>query len=589
MHPFSRAVLAAALVAFAAPGVASEDPGPWRPPVGGVPVHGFVPGLGPFGISGHAGLDYNAGPGQGVGAAGGGLVAFAGDIAGARFVVVDHGGGIRTTYGQLDQIGVRHGDEVAPGQRIGITGGSGLQGHEPGLLHFGLRVDGQPVDPLVLFRPTDLVATVRLVPSTDALPHVDGPARERRRAQAWFGPSAPGSVPGPWLWDGDGGGGSPFGQALSVLGGGVRWAADEALAGSAAALDALRRVDPAAAAEWAARWAVRGAVFSLLVAEVPPPVAWEIAVASQEVLWASGRGVRDWWRLRSDCTATVPSLNAFAGTGDHLFAVGGVNSFTHRDGSANDLPVEDLGYGPEEAHWFSYAREGGVYAAADTHLGPEVAAERLAQQLQDFARAHPGERVDLIGHSQGGVVIEDFLKRHLAGHEAEYPPIGRVVTLAAPHRGSSVAALAGELASDPLAQAATEALAGWVDLPGPASGASTQLAEGSAYLADLEEQSLPVDVVTIGAVDDVLVTADQTELGGAEHVVVDPAGFLDHSSILTDPTSLGALRLALEGRPSLCVSLPEAVHHRVEPRSIHAAYDLLRSSDVRGVVPGLSS
>jgi murein DD-endopeptidase MepM/ murein hydrolase activator NlpD len=75
-------------------------------------------------LAGHRGVDLRTRLGQPVRAAGAGKVAFAGAIAGRGVVVVDHGE-LRTTYEPV-RAGVRRGERVAEGERIGvIAAGSG--------------------------------------------------------------------------------------------------------------------------------------------------------------------------------------------------------------------------------------------------------------------------------------------------------------------------------------------------------------------------------------------------------------------------------------------------------------------------------
>src|SRR5207237_6586818 len=106
--------------------------------------------LGPYG-PGHRGVDYAAPAGTVVRAAGSGRVSFAGDVAGATYVTVDHGGGVRTTYGSLAEVAVASGSFVARGAVLG-SAGPPPDGHPPGVLHFGLRIGDRYVDPLLLFR-----------------------------------------------------------------------------------------------------------------------------------------------------------------------------------------------------------------------------------------------------------------------------------------------------------------------------------------------------------------------------------------------------------------------------------------------------
>ena len=92
-------------------------------------------------------------------AAGDGVVAFAGMVAGRPVVSVDSAGGLRTTYEPVDP-SVRAGQPVARGSPLGTL----LAGHggcpAAACLHWGLRRGKEYLDPLLLLTPP----RVRLLP-----------------------------------------------------------------------------------------------------------------------------------------------------------------------------------------------------------------------------------------------------------------------------------------------------------------------------------------------------------------------------------------------------------------------------------------
>jgi len=96
----------------------------------------------------HAGIDIAVATGTTVAAAADGRVIVAGwDDGGCGYmVVIDHGSHLATQYCHLSQIFVGVNQDVQRGQAIAASGSTG---HSTGPhLHFGVRVDGRPVDPM---------------------------------------------------------------------------------------------------------------------------------------------------------------------------------------------------------------------------------------------------------------------------------------------------------------------------------------------------------------------------------------------------------------------------------------------------------
>ncbi len=94
----------------------------------------------------HEGIDIGAACGTPIRAAAAGTIVYAGWMDGyGNLTVIDHGGGMATAYGHQSAIYVG-GGSVSQGQTIGAVGNTG---HSTGChLHFEVRVNGTPVDPL---------------------------------------------------------------------------------------------------------------------------------------------------------------------------------------------------------------------------------------------------------------------------------------------------------------------------------------------------------------------------------------------------------------------------------------------------------
>ena len=95
----------------------------------------------------NSGIDISAPLGQVVHAAGSGEVIYTGNIKGyGQIIIIDHGGRTTTLYAHLSKILIDIGDKVKKGQSIGQVGDSG--GVSSTRLHFEVRVEGKPTDPM---------------------------------------------------------------------------------------------------------------------------------------------------------------------------------------------------------------------------------------------------------------------------------------------------------------------------------------------------------------------------------------------------------------------------------------------------------
>lgn len=85
--------------------------------------------------------------GQPIFAAAGGKVVYSGDglIGYGNLIIIKHDNTYLSAYGHNRRLLVKEGSEVKQGQKIAEMGDSGKQGV---ILHFEIRRDGKPVDPL---------------------------------------------------------------------------------------------------------------------------------------------------------------------------------------------------------------------------------------------------------------------------------------------------------------------------------------------------------------------------------------------------------------------------------------------------------
>ena len=111
----------------------------------------------------HHGLDYAAPTGTPVSAIGSGTVTFSG-IKGqyGNLVIIKHPHGYKTYYGHLSKIekNIKKGAKVEQGQIIGLVGATGLATGPH--LHYELRINGKPLNPLTVRLPRGKTIPVKM-------------------------------------------------------------------------------------------------------------------------------------------------------------------------------------------------------------------------------------------------------------------------------------------------------------------------------------------------------------------------------------------------------------------------------------------
>ena len=150
----SSAALAARLRAGDSGTVSSTDTTSTAPAAPGDAPHFIWPVSGPitspFGMRWgtlHPGIDIGVPTGTPIHAAAAGKVVWCGWMSGyGNLVMIDHGGGYATAYGHQSRVAVSCGEDVAQDQVIGYSGCTGFCTGPH--VHFEVRVNGVPVDPL---------------------------------------------------------------------------------------------------------------------------------------------------------------------------------------------------------------------------------------------------------------------------------------------------------------------------------------------------------------------------------------------------------------------------------------------------------
>jgi murein DD-endopeptidase MepM/ murein hydrolase activator NlpD len=132
-------------------------------PLRGPIMRGYEQPSSPY-AAGHRGIDIGAAYGTPVRAAADGVVHFAGKVAGSLFVSIDHAHGLQTTYSWVSEVDTNKGAHVQAGDAIAMSGYGHPGSTEPTHLHFGVKDDGDYVDPMLYLSAVDVVDLIHLAP-----------------------------------------------------------------------------------------------------------------------------------------------------------------------------------------------------------------------------------------------------------------------------------------------------------------------------------------------------------------------------------------------------------------------------------------
>jgi hypothetical protein len=509
-------IVLVATAVVAAPSPAAAAPIRYRPPVPEPVVERFAPPAERW-QAGNRGVDYAPPPGTPVVASADGEVTFAGQVGGALHVTVAHADGLRTSYSFLAGVDVRKGARVTAGQPLGPAAPE---------LHFGVRApDGTYLDPEALLAGL-LEGRPVLVPST-----AEGadPLEERRHLLGVVADALADAA------------GTAVGGALGV--------AEASFEATRAAGELLR----------------------------------DVALLTGQELVAAVRDL-----LGIDCTdgSVAPPRR---GERRIVVLVSGLGTDSS-GASAWELPTDELGYADADVVRFSYTGgrspadgaphdptsdglagiEQRTFDGVDSQRPLAESADELADLIHEVAEREPGVPIDVVAHSQGGVVSR--LAVDAAGRDGRLPSeVENLVTLGSPHAGTHLADGVVAAQGSATGRAILDELheRGFQAPLDPGLHAIPDLASRSSTTRAIHDQPLPdgVRFTSIGARGDAIVPAGRTRDAAAHHVVVDSLhgteeeiGVLGglqvaHGELPSAPDAVREVALAVNGLPPTCQAL----------------------------------
>jgi hypothetical protein len=263
--------------------------------------------------------------------------------------------------------------------------------------------------------------------------------------------------------------------------------------------------------------------------------------------------VRAWRLWEAACGPGRARDVAEPPNGNLAVGVAGIASSTT---SARELDLTGLGYRPEDVTYYSYRGlpdpgEAGIaapYGPDDTLGSLRAAGHRLYDQLAALHAAHPGRAVDLIAHSQGGIVASYFMAYLYDPLDPMLPRVDHLVTLASPHQGADLATTISHLRTTPRGRwllGVIEPVTRHLGLGIRADAVSlAQLAEDSDFIRQLNTRVIQRATAVRGGFDVVVTTphAGRPDLPGR-------ASCATHGGILGDERARRTVLAALRDQP----------------------------------------
>ncbi len=488
----------AAMIAALPSSPASAEEVVWLPPVDAEIIDPFRTPVNAY-SAGNRGLEYGlAGPTR-IRAVDDGQVVFAGKVGHNRFVVIDHGGGLRSTLAYLTEVHVVRGQYIEQGDIVAVA----AQG-----FHLTARLDGVYIDPALL------IAGVEFKVALIAGPESPGGARAPIRA-----------VGQPVIERGR------FDPLLAVVDSAAALSPGVALYSAAEAARLWHHQDctPVSGGRGGTN---AGAVDLMQSAPVPDRVLIQVA----------GLG-------SSSESGSIGSLNPVA----LGYAPDNVVGFSYNGGCApGPYGIDPALLGAKS---LSSSLAPSQYEGTDTYADINASAAHLADLIEAAAAERPGAPIDVVAHSLGGIVTRTALEILVDRNRADL--LSTVMTVGSPHQGADIATI-GSAASGGRDLADALLPDGGDIRNGPAV---IQLSEvGTNSLDPPRPPPAGVTVVAVAGALDPIVAAPAAIWEGATNVLVNEIGpFSSHSDL---PGAVGvqeAFLLARNGLAPACLGLAEVL------------------------------
>lgn len=262
----------------------------------------------------------------------------------------------------------------------------------------------------------------------------------------------------------------------------------------------------------------------------------------------------------SNCSTQVSKISLK----NRAVFIPGINTYAGSDHFPMDVDYKKLGYEKSQINFFSYKNKklDQDYIISDTYGSTKDFAIDLLKQLEQLADSNT--HIDLIAHSQGGVVVKEFLQNHYIGSVLE-GKIEHVVMYSAPLEGTP---FAGLRQSQALKSALDQIPSKFLD--------SDSLKQMTEFESQVTSSTLPkeIEYLSIGSNFDFVVPATNTDFNAKKTTNISVnAGVLNgHSAIKTDGFATESAMAFLSNQTMPCLGAIDIGSSLVFPSIIEAIY-----------------
>lgn len=269
----------------------------------------------------------------------------------------------------------------------------------------------------------------------------------------------------------------------------------------------------------------------------------------------------------------------YKGSGNKAFMVSGINSegspIAGQGTPPTSIDYKTLGYKQSDVQYFSYKGTGQEFGKKDTYQDLNISAKLMDDQIKDFAKKNPGEKIDLFAHSLGGAVTSLWLAKFYDENDKSYPKLGKIIMYAPALSGTELADGGAKLDDNLVGRIVHNGAALIPGIPPSSSKAMQQVTEGGYIQKEIEKSGImkKYEIYSLQYGSDYVVTSGSEHIDGLKEVPLEetPGDILgSHFTITDSDASMAQSQRILAGKKLACNTLGGSLGYIAGSSLVHA-------------------